>query len=128
MRTVRLRGPRGLRLVADVPATRRERVRGLRGRENLEPGRAMFFRRCRSVHTIGMRHPITVACLDRWLGVRSVGVVAPHRVVLARRGVRHVLELAAGTDIRQGDRLRFEEAPAVDRTIERGQAIHIMPR
>jgi hypothetical protein len=70
----------------------------------------MFLRRCRSVHTVGMRFPITVACLDRWLGVRWVGVVSPRRFVRARGDVRHVLELGAGADIRRGDRLRFEEA------------------
>jgi len=128
MRNVRLRGPRGLRLVAEVPATRRERARGLRGRETVGPDRAMLFRDRRSIHTIGMRLPITVACLDRWLGVRWVGVVPPRRIVPARRHVRHVLELAAGTDIREGDRLRFVEAPAGKRSIERGQAIHIPPR
>jgi hypothetical protein len=88
----------------------------------------MFLRRCRSVHTFGMRVPITVAGLDRWLGVRWVAVVPPRRVVLPRRGVRHALELAGDADVRQGDRLRFEEAPASMRSDARGQAIHIMPR
>ncbi|HEY7762834.1 MAG TPA: DUF192 domain-containing protein [Actinomycetota bacterium] len=128
MRTVRIRGPRGLHLVAEVPTTRRERTRGLRGRDTLAPGRAMFLRRCRSVHTFGMRIPITVACLDRWLGVRWVAVVPPRRVVLPRRGIRHVLELGSDVDVRPGDRLRFDEASASMRSRDRGHAIHIGPR
>jgi hypothetical protein len=88
----------------------------------------MFLRRCRSVHTFGMRIPITVACLDRWLGVRWVAVVPPRRVVLPRRGIRHVLELGSDVDVRPGDRLRFDEASASMRSRDRGHAIHIGPR
>jgi hypothetical protein len=88
----------------------------------------MFLRRCRSIHTFGMRIPITVACLDRWLGVRWVAVVPPRRVVLPRHGIRHVLELASDADVRPGDRLRFDEAPTSRRSRDRGQAIHIGPR
>jgi hypothetical protein len=88
----------------------------------------MFLRRCRSVHTFGMRIPITIACLDRWLGVRWVANVPPRRVVLPRRGIRHVLELASDADVRPGDRLRFDEDPAPRRSLDRGQAIHIGPR
>ncbi|MET0800376.1 MAG: DUF192 domain-containing protein [Actinomycetota bacterium] len=128
MRTVQIRGTRGLRLIAEVPGTRHERVRGLRGRETIAPGRAMFFRRCRSVHTIGMTFPVRVACLDRWLGVRWVRVVPPRRIVRARKGVRHVLELGAEADVRPGDRFRFEEARSTMPPAEPAQAIHIPPR
>ncbi|MGZ8583124.1 MAG: DUF192 domain-containing protein [Actinomycetota bacterium] len=104
MRTIALSGPRTMRLTAEVPTTRRERARGLRGRPPLGPGRAMLFERCRSVHTVGMHVPLTVAALDRGWCVRRVVVVPPHRVVLPRFGVRHVLELHAGADVRPGDR------------------------
>jgi uncharacterized protein len=107
MRSVDLTGPRGLRATVDVPTSRRERVRGLRGHRAV---RAMLFERCRSVHTIGMRVPITVAALDREWRVRRVSVVRPRRLVLPRAGVRHILELSANADVRPGDRFVIEES------------------
>jgi uncharacterized protein len=106
MRTRSLVGPRGVRLIAELPVFRRERARGLRGRMSLGPSRAMLFERCRSVHTFGMGFPIKVAGLDRWLGVRWIATVRPRRIVPPRRHVRHVLELDPAVDVRVGDRLR----------------------
>lgn len=74
----------------------------------------MLFERCRSVHTIGMRVPITVAGLDREWRVRRVAVVRPRRLVLPRVGVRHILELDADADVRPGDRLEIV-MPAIGR-------------
>ena len=50
---------------AAIPRTHRERTRGLRGRDRLAPDEALLIERCRSVHTFGMRVPITVVFLDR---------------------------------------------------------------
>ncbi|MEZ0235672.1 MAG: DUF192 domain-containing protein [Actinomycetota bacterium] len=111
MRSVELFGPRGLRVTAHVPSSRRDRVRGLRGHHAAE---AMLFEHCRSVHTIGMRVPITVAGLDREWRVRRVTVVRPRRLVLPRVGVRHILELDADADVRPGDRLEIV-MPAIGR-------------
>ena len=97
--------PRGSRLAVEIPQTRRERMRGLLGREGLGSGRALLLERTRSVHTLGMRFPLTVALLDRDLRVVRVRTVPPGRVVLPHRRGRHVLELAAGADLRVGDRL-----------------------
>jgi len=67
MRITELVDPRGRVWRVEIPATRRERMRGLRDRGFLPPDHAMLFPRCRSVHTFGMRFPITVAFLDaRW--------------------------------------------------------------
>ncbi len=44
---------------AEVASTRRERTRGLLGREGFTG--ALVFRRCRQVHTVGMRFTIDVA-------------------------------------------------------------------
>ena len=105
MRELRLLGPRGLGIRALVPQTRRERMRGLLGRSRLASDRALLLERTRSVHTFGMRFPITVALLDRELVVRSVQPVRPGRLLFPRLGTRHVLECAPGADLRPGDRL-----------------------
>jgi uncharacterized membrane protein (UPF0127 family) len=87
-----------------VPEGRRERMRGLIGRASIESSEALLLERTRSVHTFGMRFPITVALLDRHRTVRSVRRLLPRRVLLPRPGVRHVLELHEEVDARPGDR------------------------
>jgi uncharacterized membrane protein (UPF0127 family) len=71
----------------------------------LDPGDgddALLIRRCRSVHTFGMRFPIDVVFVDRdWRVVRIVRDVGPRRVVRCR-GADAVIEVLAG----EGDRLR----------------------
>jgi len=111
MRATEFVDPRGRTWRVEVPATRRERMRGLRGRGFLPPDHAMLFTRCRSVHTVGMRFPITVAFIDA--GWRVVGVrrMPPGRVALPRRRVRCVLECPDGTDLRPGDELRPAGSP-----------------
>ena len=99
--------PGGERLIAEVPTSRRERVRGLLGREELPPGRCLLLERTRSVHTFGMRHAIRVALLDRRLSVLAVRLVPPGRLVLPRPHVRHVLECSCRTLLRPGDALRM---------------------
>ena len=87
----------------------------------------MLFERCRSVHTFGMTAPITVASLDARLHVVSVRTMGPRRVLVPRAGVRHILECAAGADLRPGDRFetparperRRAEAPAALRPSRR---------
>jgi uncharacterized protein len=71
----------------------------------LDPGDgddALLIRRCRSVHTFGMRFPIDIVFVDRdWHVVRLVRDVGPRRIVHCR-GAAAVIEVAAG----EGDRLR----------------------
>jgi hypothetical protein len=107
VREIRLLGARGLVLRALVPETRRERMRGLLGRSSLAANDAVLFERTRSIHTFGMRIPITVALLDGGLVVRSVRPMPPGRLLLPRPGIGHVLECAEGVDLRRGDRLRI---------------------
>src|SRR6266496_3420631 len=97
--------PGGRRWDVEMPRTRRERARGLLGRDGIERGHAMLFERTRSVHTVGMRFPITVAFLDASMRVVAVRRVPPGRVVARLRGTRHVLECGDGEDLRVGDRL-----------------------
>jgi uncharacterized membrane protein (UPF0127 family) len=49
---------------AEVAVTRRDRARGLLGREEFEG--ALVLRPCRQVHTFGMHFPIDVAFCDRY--------------------------------------------------------------
>jgi uncharacterized membrane protein (UPF0127 family) len=97
---------RGIRLRAEVPTSRRERARGLLGRERLVPGSGLLLERTRSIHTIGMRFEIAVAFLDADLRIVQLVRVPPGRIVMPRRGARHVLELGTDTRLRPGDRLR----------------------
>jgi len=79
-----------------VPSNRRERRRGLLRRDRLGPDEALWLSRCRSVHTFGMRFPIDVVLLDRNgrpLGIRHL---QPGRLLPPRRGVRQIVEVAAG--------------------------------
>jgi len=107
MRRIDLVAPRGTILRAQVPETRRERMKGLRGRSNLAADAALFLQSARSIHTFGVRFPISAAMLDRDLVVRSVRRMPPGQLLLPRSGVRHVLECAVGADLRPGDRLRI---------------------
>jgi hypothetical protein len=87
----------------------------------------MLFRRCRSVHTFGMRRPIAVVTLDAGLQVLAVIVMPPRRLLLPRRRVRHILECRTDADVRHGDRFievarperRRGEAPATLRPMRR---------
>jgi len=85
-----------------------ERVRGLLGRDGLDG--ALLLRRCRSVHTLGMRFAIDVAFLDG--EGRVVAIVAPMRrwrIGRMRLRGRQVLEAEAGAfdrwEVHVGDRL-----------------------
>ena len=79
------------------PTTRRERLRGLTGRDALDPDEGLLLCRCRSVHTFGMRIPIDVVLLDRAMRPIRVRTLPPGRLFLPRPQVRHVLETAAGS-------------------------------
>lgn len=105
MRTETLVTDRGLRLQAEVPETGLERARGLLGRDSLEPGTALLLERARSIHTIGMRFDLGVAFLDAQLRVLHFVRVPPGRLLVRRRGARHVLELEPDVGLRAGDRV-----------------------
>jgi uncharacterized membrane protein (UPF0127 family) len=105
MDQIELTDPSRRRFRVEVPTTRQERVRGLRGRDGLAPEHAMLFPRCRSVHTFGMAFPVDMVLLDEEHHVVTVVGMPPGRLLLPRRGVRHILECPAGVDLRPGDRL-----------------------
>lgn len=91
----------------EVASGRRERGRGLLGRDGLDG--ALLLERTRSVHTFGMRFAVDVALCDGELVVLRTLRAAPHRLVLPVRRGRHVLEAEAGAfahwQLRPGDEL-----------------------
>jgi uncharacterized protein len=100
------RAKRDLRIVTDggvVVCERCEladgtlsRMRGLLGREALEPGTGMLLSREPSVHTFFMRFPIDVVFLDKAKTiVKIVHDLRPWRAAGARKAVA-ALELPAG--------------------------------
>jgi uncharacterized protein len=97
----------------EIPESAFGRMRGLLGRDGLEPSNGMLIDRAGSVHMFFMRFPIDVVFLDRDRNV--VGVrhrLRPWRVAGARRAVA-ALELPAGraaaAGVEKGDRLVFED-------------------
>ncbi len=112
MRREILVGDHGTRLSVLVPQGRRERMRGLLGVPPLREGTGLLLEGARSVHTFGLRTAIAAVLLDGDLRVRGAAELRPHRVLLPRPGVRHVLELAPGARIVLGERLRRVEDPA----------------
>jgi uncharacterized membrane protein (UPF0127 family) len=121
----------GVTLRTQIPESFAERRRGLLGLHELEPGTSMLFRRCRSVHTFGMRFPITVVVLDRNLHVLHVKTLPPNRLLRPARRARNILEGAEGIFPAVGDRAtirlvedevkhEFAEEPPDDREDGRG--------
>ena len=100
--------------IADSPL---KRMRGLLGRDGLEPDQGMLFRPAGSIHMFFMRFPIDAVFLDRDLAVRKVVPgLKPWRIAFAR-GAKSVVELSAGTAARHaiapGDRLVVEETASL---------------
>ena len=108
MRVLVLLGPRGLRLTVIAPRTVRERLTGLIGRGSISHDEALLLGRARSIHTFGMRFSILAVLLDDDMAVVEVRRMPPNRLLLPRRGVRHVLECSEHAEIRPGDRLVLE--------------------
>ena len=95
----------------EMPKSSFARMRGLLGRDGLEPGTGMLIDAAPSVMTFFMRFPIDVVFLDR--DRKVVGVrhgLRPWRVAGARRAVA-ALELPAGAadGIEEGDVLVLED-------------------
>jgi uncharacterized protein len=97
----------------EIPESSFGRMRGLLGRDGLDPGDGMLIDRAGSVHMFFMRFPIDVVFLSRdRTVVRVKHRLAPWRVAGARRAVAS-LELPAGraaeVGVEKGHRLVFED-------------------
>ena len=92
----------GDRVIAslEVASSRRERRRGLSGRDGIEG--ALLLERTRSVHSFGMRFPIDVAHCDAEMRVLRVTTMRANRVGCMVLRARSVIEAEAGSFRRWG--------------------------
>jgi uncharacterized membrane protein (UPF0127 family) len=89
-----------------VAGDHRARVLGLARLDDLPPGNALLFERCRSVHTAGMRFALDLVWLD--------GDGAPVRIdaAVGPRRLRTCLRARAVVETRAGEGERFAAALA----------------
>ena len=85
---------------AEVATGRKERSKGLLGRESFEG--ALVLERCRWVHTIGMKFPLDVAYLDRDGVVVKTIHMHRHRVGVPVFRATTVVEAEGGAFARWG--------------------------
>jgi uncharacterized membrane protein (UPF0127 family) len=86
------------------------RMRGLMGRDRLEPGHGMLINGTASIHMLFMRFPIDVVFLGRNKAIVGISHhVRPWRGIAGARGASAALELPAGAakshDLQVGDLL-----------------------
>ena len=91
---------------AEIADTRRERRRGLLGRDSMEG--ALVIEPCRWIHTIGMRFPIDVAYLDTDGIVLKTLHMHRFRVGVPVWKARTVIEAQGGAFARWGLRVGDE--------------------
>lgn len=95
----------------EVARSRRERAKGLLGRDGIEG--ALLLQPARSVHTLGMRFPIDVAFCDADLVVLRLVRMPRYRLSLPVLRAHAVIEAEAGSfarwDLRPGDQLEVKE-------------------
>lgn len=95
---------------AEVPARRRDRARGLIGRDGYEG--ALVLRPCRQVHTLRMRFPIDVAFVDADGAVIRTATLPPWRLSPVVWRAAMVVEAEAGAferwGLRVGDRVELK--------------------
>jgi len=97
------RAPQAASRRIEVAATRRDRRRGLLGRDGVEG--ALLLTPARAVHTFGMRFHLDVAYLDRDRRVLEVRRMRRNRLGRPRLRARSVLEAEVGTFDRWGLRV-----------------------
>jgi uncharacterized protein len=88
------------------------RFLGLMGRARIPAEEAILFPKCNSIHTFFMRFPIDVLLVsDSGEVVEVKESLAPWRMLLPRKGVRHVVELKSELSrelgLKAGMRLEF---------------------
>ncbi len=98
----------------EVATARRDRMRGLLGRDHVEG--ALQIDPARSVHTFRMRFAIDVAFCDRDLRVLRVVTMRPNRIGMPLWKARSVIEAEAGSferwEVAVGDHLEVRGGAA----------------
>jgi uncharacterized membrane protein (UPF0127 family) len=90
----------------EVADTFLKRLRGLRGRDRMAEGSALWIVPCRGIHTRGMSFPIDALYLDREQRVVAIEQnLPPGRIASVLFRARTVLELPAGTVRRSATRV-----------------------
>jgi len=97
------------------------RLKGLLGRSSLDVDELLVFRKCNSIHTIGMRFEIDIIFLDKQQKVvKLVKGLKPNRFAVAKGAVT-VLEAKAGSieeyNIEMNQELLFRENDCVKNNI-----------
>ena len=93
------------------------RMRGLLGRDGLNPGEALWIKPCNSIHTIGMRFAIDAVFLDKQHQVVAiVPNLTPNRLSWIYFRAASVLELPAGTIASMSPSLTVGAQVAIART------------
>lgn len=92
------------------------RMRGLLGRDGLDPGHGLLLMECGSIHTFGMQFPIDVVFMRKDGTVTKVfRDIGPMRAALGGFGAAMALEVQSGwldsEAIKSGERLLFEGDP-----------------
>lgn len=118
---INARSGRSVASSVEIATTRKQRRRGLLGRDGLCAGSAFVLAPCRAVHTIGMRFPIDVIFVDNeGHVVKLVEHMEGWRIAMAG-DASITIELWAGAlkavDVRVGDRLCL--APAFSEGLAR---------
>ncbi len=90
-----------------------ERMKGLIGKNRLNPGEGLIIKPCSAIHTFGMRFPIDVVFFDRANRIVStIHGMKPYRMSMWYPRAVGVLELPTGAleaaPARAGDLLKFE--------------------
>jgi uncharacterized protein len=90
-----------------VAASPLARMKGLLGRDSLDPGEGILLRPAGSIHMFFMRFSIDAIFCDRELAVIDVVRDLRPWKMAARRGAKVVIEVSAGAaaDVGAGDRL-----------------------
>ena len=95
----------------EVAESRRDRMRGLLGREGIDG--ALVLRPGKSVHSFGMRFPLDVAFCDRELVVRRMVSLPPNRLTRLSLRCHCIIEAEEGAferwKLRLGDKLEVRE-------------------
>lgn len=95
----------------EIATTLRERCMGLIGRDGFEG--ALWLKRARSIHTLGMRFAIDIAYCDIEMKVLQVSTIKPARISRYVAGTRSFIEAEAGQfqqwNIQPGSQLEVSE-------------------